>query len=94
MENLITDDLTEFIEGLFDRAGYCYDIEDLIITLETIEDFRSARLGYAEKGSVCDRTEFEGHPVFEVDDVQANKGERRVSLIVIDMGDYRVVSAN
>ena len=58
----------EMIEEVFDRAGYCYEIEDLVVTHETIEDFKYANDNiYAERGAVTDRIEFEGFEVFEAE---------------------------
>lgn len=61
----------------------------LVRTRETIADFDASRLGHwSERG---DREEIDlGAPAVKYERVQMNKGQPRVSFVVVDLGDYRV----
>ena len=82
------------LEGLREMNGGSTDpgIDCAVaITTETINDFDNSRATYwREKGS---RTEIDyaGLPAVYYDRLQLRKGSDRVSQVVIDLGDRRVV---
>jgi glucan biosynthesis protein len=88
--NSLTDKIAltdEQIEEAFDKAGVCIAIEDLTVTAEAIEDFKSARAAWATKGFEDKDTA----TVYVVRDAQQAKGQQRFTLAVIDFGDVRAV---
>ena len=83
----ILDGLEELNGGSTDPGIDCA----VAITTETINDFDNSRATYwREKGS---RTEIEcaGLPAVYYDRLQLRRGSDRVSQVVIDLGDRRVV---
>lgn len=62
-------------------------IEDLVFTAESIDDFRKARLSYADGGSaITDRAD-----ELELDGVRVTRGQQKKTLHVVDFGDVRAV---
>lgn len=75
------------LESKFDKLGYDLTVDDLVFTVETIEDFKAARKEYALPGVV--ETDKDG--VLEVQNVQVKKGTPRKPLVVVDLGEVRAV---
>lgn len=78
----------EQIEAAFDAIGYATDIDSLIFTRETLDDFRAARQGWNEPGQITD----DDATIFAVYKPQIRKGDRRDPIVVIDFGAVRAVS--
>lgn len=77
------------ILAAFEAAGHEYlDMDDLVKTAETLDDFRAAPAGWAE-GKLIDECNYTGFAALEFDGVQAAKGQQRRALTVIDFGDVR-----
>lgn len=79
------------ILAAFDEAGHEYlDMDDLVKTQDTLENFRSASADWAEGKLIAECT-YGGYAALEFDGVQAAKGQPRRALTVIDFGDARYV---
>ena len=77
------------ILAAFEAAGHEYlDMDDLVLTRETIEDFKVSAQTWAECTGVSDE-EYEGFRAVEFDGVQVNPGQQRHALTVIDFGAVR-----
>mgnify|MGYP003650032680 CR=1 FL=1 len=63
----------------------------LVKTHETIDDFKKSRLtSWSERGSQTDH-ELPGFKAVEFHNLQMAKGKQRTSIVVLDLGDRRVV---
>lgn len=69
---------------VFEKLGYGVCIEDVVLTRDTFEDFKSAAKEYNEVGRVSERGN-----VLTMDGVQVKKGETRVTVVVVDFGGVR-----
>ena len=79
------------ILAAFEEAGHEYlDMDDLVKTQETLDDFRGSAQSWAECGAISDAT-YNGHTAVEFDRVQVSSGQQRHALTVIDFGDARYV---
>ena len=77
------------ILAAFEAAGHEYlDLDDLVFSQETLEDFRTSATTWTECKDVSDET-YEGFAAVEFDGVQVNPGQQRHALTVIDFGDVR-----
>lgn len=77
------------ILAAFEAAGHEYlDMDDLVKTGETLDDFRAAPAGWAE-GKLIGEYDYDGFAALEFDGVQATKGQKRRAMTVIDFGDAR-----
>jgi len=77
------------ILAAFEAAGHEYlDLDDLVFTQETLEDFRVSATTWAECKAVSNET-YTGFESVEFDGVQVNPGQQRHALTVIDFGDVR-----
>jgi hypothetical protein len=65
--------------------SYCLSERNVILTRDTLDDFRNGSRGWVES-SPCQ--EIEGGIFFER--VKAMKGQQRVSVAVIDCGEFRL----
>ena len=82
----LTDDQ---ILAAFDAAGHDgLDMDDLVLTRETIEDFKVSAQTWAECKEISDE-EYMGHKAVEFGGVQVNSGTKRHALTVIDFGEVR-----
>jgi hypothetical protein len=64
------------------------DMDDLVLTLETLEGFRTSATTWAECKSVSNET-YATFAAVEFDGVQVNPGQKRHALTVIDFGAVR-----
>lgn len=81
----------EQIEAHFDEQnvlGGC--IDNVVFTRDTLADFRTARAGYSDRGTLDEDT-LGGFPALVMEDVQATRGQPRKSIVVIDYGTVRAV---
>ena len=77
------------ILAAFEEAGHEYlDMDDLVRTAETLEDFKVSAQTWAECKEIFDG-EYHGHPAIDFGGVQVNPGQPRHALTVIDFGDVR-----
>ena len=77
------------ILAAFEAAGHEYlDLDDLVFSQETLEDFRTSATTWTECKDVSDET-YEGFAAVEFDGVQVVPGQQRHALTVIDFGDVR-----
>lgn len=77
------------ILAAFDEAGYEHlDMDDLVKTSETLDDFKVSAQTWAECKAIHDG-EYGGFPAVDFDGVQVNTGQPRHGLTVIDFGDVR-----
>lgn len=75
----------------FQAAGHDYaEIDDLVFTQESLEDFRVSATMWAECKEVSNES-YNGFDAVEFGGVQVARGHKRHSLTVIDFGDTRVV---
>ena len=75
----------------FQAAGHDYaDIDDLVFTQESLEDFLFSAMMWAECKEVS-KERYTGYDAVEFGGVQVARGHKRHSLTVIDFGDTRVV---
>ena len=89
MDNVV--DLTdEQIEEIFADCGVDLDIEEVVFTHSTIDDFIESRKKWAERG-ILDRSPYKGLDIMIVERGQPRKGMPRGDTIVIDLGDRRAV---
>jgi len=68
------------------KSGY-FDEDEITFTTETISDFRTARNSYNEPGNLKVDTE----TTLFVEGAQVRKGDQRVELCVVDLGEIRAV---
>jgi len=88
MRNEITQTDKQIIAA-FEAAGHDYlDMDDLVLTRETLEDFKASAQTWAECKAVSDE-QYEGFKAVEFDGVQVNLGQPRHALTVIDFGAVR-----
>lgn len=77
------------ILAAFEAAGHEYlDMDDLVKTNETLDNFRAAPASWSE-GKLIDDCDYHGFAALEFDGVQATKGQQRRAMTVIDFGDVR-----
>lgn len=77
------------ILAAFEEAGHEYlDMDDLVKTAETLDDFKVSAQTWAECKGISDET-YNGFSAVEFDAVQVNPGQQRHALTVIDFGDTR-----
>lgn len=89
-ENAVDDAI---IEGVLDKLTSCaFDIEDGRPTSETLDDYRAASKNWNSLGQRNEKT-VAGIPVLEFIDAQAVKGQRRQTVVVLDLGKFRAVFA-
>jgi hypothetical protein len=80
-----TDEQADKIEAAFSELGIGLTVDDVIITQDTIEQFKAARSVYRELGRITtDRPD-----ALVVKGVQVAAGQPRTDLFVIDCGKYR-----
>lgn len=88
MRNDITQ-TNEQILAAFEAAGHEYlDMDDLVLTRETLEDFKVSAQTWAECTGISDE-KYAGFNAVEFDGVQVASGQQRHALTVIDFGDVR-----
>ena len=75
----------EQIEAAFEDTLVGFDMEDVSFTRETLDDFRSGRKSWNERGEVVRDTDTE----FWVERAQSFKGQPRKDVYVVDFGSVR-----
>jgi hypothetical protein len=77
------------ILAAFAAAGHEYaEIDDLVFTYESLEDFRVSATMWAECAEVSNET-YLGFDAVEFGGVQVARGHKRHGLTVIDFGNIR-----
>jgi len=81
--------INEFLE---DNFGACMvDEGDIERTQETIEQFIESAKNYNDFDDIIDWADHYDYRVLEVRRAQVNKGDKRRDIVVVDLGDERVV---
>lgn len=75
----------ELIEAAFDDTNCGITIDDISFTRETLDDFRSRRNFWNERGEVVRDTDTE----FWVERAQSFRGQPRKDVYVVDFGSVR-----
>lgn len=83
-----TDKTEDEIVELFDEFGIGLEIEDVVFTGDTIDDFKNARAKWNERGSM---DEYDDLPAIHIEGGQPRKGMARGETVVIDLGSVRIV---
>ena len=75
-------------EAANQKPGY-FDEEEIVFTNEQVQDFLVGLKSYNEPGTIKVATEF----ALFVENAQVRKGDQRVELCVVDLGDIRAMVA-
>lgn len=75
------------IEHHFQRLGYQVDIDRLVFTTETVDDFREARTAWCRAGEVLENED----GLLIIEGVQPRAGRRTRDLVVVSLGYARAV---
>ena len=63
-------------------------IEDIELTRDTIDDFKSSAKNYREHKKITERS-VNGLPILEIKGAQVRKGDQRTDMHIIDFGNVR-----
>jgi hypothetical protein len=81
------------IQAILDQIHCCgFDIDDGRPTGETLDTYRENSKTWHQRGEFTERV-IDGITVLEFVDAQAVKGQRRQTVVVLDLGEFRAVFA-
>lgn len=77
----------EFAEWIDENTSWCGNEDSIVVTADTVEMFFEAMIECESR----DSDTWGSVPVTIFENTQRRKGEPRVSLVVADLGDQRLV---